>query len=140
MQYKKFNSDYVVRLDPGDEIAASLSELAEKERICLASVNGLGAAREVTIGIFDPESKTYGSRTYTGAYEISALTGSISRMEDSPYLHLHITIGNPLTGECHAGHLSKAVISATGEIFLHVADGEVGRRFSETVGLNLFKF
>ena len=49
-------------------------------------------------------------------------------------------IGNPVTGEVHAGHLTSAVISATLELFLQVWDGDVDRRFSDTVGLNLFEF
>ena len=71
---------------------------------------------------------------------ISALVGNVSRKEGEPYLHLHITIGNPVTGEVHAGHLTSAVISATLELFLQVWDGDVDRRFSDTVGLNLFEF
>ena len=64
----------------------------------------------------------------------------MSRKDGAPYLHLHITIGDPVTGQVHAGHLSSAVISATLELFLQVWDGQVGRRFSEDVGLNLFDF
>ena len=74
--------------------------------------------------------------------EITALIGNISRQEgaDAPYLHLHITIGNPVTGQVHAGHLSSATISATLELFLQVWDGQVGRKFSDAVGLNLLEF
>ena len=70
----------------------------------------------------------------------SRSTKNVSRKDGAPYLHLHITIGDPVTGQVHAGHLSSAVISATLELFLQVWDGQVGRRFSEDVGLNLFDF
>ena len=43
-------------------------------------------------------------------------------------------------GECHAGHLNAAVVSATCELVIDVIDGEVGREFSDEIGLNLFKF
>ena len=33
-----------------------------------------------------------------------------------------------------------AIISATAEIQIQVIDGEIGREFSEEIGLNLFKF
>lgn len=140
MQYRRYGSVYAVRLDAGDEILESLAALAEKEGLSLAAVSGLGAAGEVTLGIFQPGEKQYYSQTFAGAYEISSLTGNITRMEGKPYLHLHITIGNPVTGECHAGHLSRAVISATAEIFITVLDGEAGRKFSNEVGLNLLEF
>ena len=66
--------------------------------------------------------------------------GNVTRKDGAPYLHLHITIGNPVTGEVHAGHLSSATISATLELFLQVWDGQVGRKFSDAVGLNLLEF
>ena len=89
---------------------------------------------------FNTQEKQYYSQRYQGDYEISALVGNVTRKDGAPYLHLHITIGNPVTGEVHAGHLSSATISATLELFLQVWDGQVGRTFSDTVGLNLLEF
>ena len=140
MDYRKFSQGYVLRLDPGEEIVSSLTALVEKEGITLASVSALGAAKDVTIGIFNTEEKQYCARRYQGDYEISALVGNVTRKNGEPYLHLHITIGSPVTGEVHAGHLTSAVISATLELFLQVWDGEVGRKFSGVVGLNLLEF
>ena len=140
MDYRKFEQGYVLRLDPGEEIVGSLTRLVEQESIQLASVSALGAANDVTIGIFNTAEKRYYSQRYQGDYEISALVGNVTRKEGEPYLHLHITIGNPVTGQVHAGHLSSATISATLELFLQVWDGQVGRKFSDTVGLNLLEF
>ena len=140
MEYRKSPQGYVVRLDPGEEIVERLTELVDREGIQLGSVSALGAANDVTIGIFSTVEKKYSSLRYQGDFEISALVGNVSRKDGAPYLHLHITIGDPFTGQVHAGHLSSAVISATLELFLQVLDGQVGRRFSEDVGLNLFDF
>ena len=130
----------MLRLDPGEEIVASLTRLVEQEQVQLGSVTAIGAANDVTIGIFSTQEKRYHARRYQGDYEISALVGNVTRKEGEPYLHLHITIGNPVTGEVHAGHLTSATISATLELFLQVWDGQVGRKFSDQVGLNLFQF
>ena len=140
MEYRKFDQGYVLRLDPGEEIVASLTRLVEQENVQLGTVSALGAAGDVTIGIFNTREKQYYSQRYQGDYEISALVGNVTRKEGEPYLHLHITIGNPVTGEVHAGHLTSAVISATLELFLQVWDGRVDRKFSDQVGLNLFQF
>ena len=140
MEYRKFPQGYVLRLDPGEEIVSSLTRLVADENIQLASVSAIGAANDVTIGIFNTAEKQYYSQRYQGDYEISALVGSVTRKEGEPYLHLHITIGNPVTGQVHAGHLTSAVISATLELFLQVWDGQVDRKFSDRVGLNLFEF
>ncbi|MGI5962983.1 MAG: PPC domain-containing DNA-binding protein [Lawsonibacter sp.] len=140
MEYRKFAQGYVLRLNPGEEIIDCLTRLVEEESVTLGSVSALGAANDVTIGIFDTVQKKYFSQRYQGDYEISALVGNVTRKDGEPYLHLHVTIGNPVTGEVHAGHLSRGVISATLELFLQVWDGEVGRKFSDAVGLNLLEF
>ena len=140
MEYRKFDQGYVLRLDPGEEIVEQLTGLVDREGIELATVSALGAANDVTIGIFDTVEKKYYSQRYQGDYEISALVGNVTRKDGAPYLHLHITIGNPVTGAVHAGHLSSATISATLEMFVQVWNGQVGRKFSDTVGLNLLEF
>ena len=85
-------------------------------------MSALGAAGDVTIGIFNTREKQYHSRRYQGTMRSPPWWGSVPK-EGEPYLHLHITIGNPVTGEVHAGHLTSAVISATLELFLQVWDG-----------------
>lgn len=140
MEYRKFSHGYVLRLDPGEEVVESLTRLVEKEDVQLGCVSALGAANDVTIGVFDTGRKEYHSVRYQGDFEIAALVGSVTRKEGAPYLHLHITIGNPVTGEVHAGHMNACVISATGELFLQVWDGLVGRVFSDEIGLNIFAF
>lgn len=140
MEYRKFPQGYAVRLDPGDELAACLTRLAQEEAIQLASVSGLGAANDVSLGVFDTGEKTYHARRCQGEYEISALVGNVTRKDGEPYLHLHITIGNPVTGEVHAGHLNACTISATAELFVTVWQGGVGRKFHNGIGLNLFDF
>ena len=138
MEYRRYGS--TVRLAPGEEIAESLMAICKNEEIRLAAVTGLGAVNSAQLGLFDTERRQYYSRTYEGMYEIASLTGSITRREGAPYLHLHMVIGNPGTGECHGGHMNRGVISATGEIFLQLIDGDVERQYHDGIGLNLMRF
>ena len=140
MDYRRFGDKIVVRIDKGEELCAMLLELAEKEDIRMAGVTGIGASGDVTLGVFNPRIKEYKSVRYEGDYEIASVTGNLSRRDGKPYLHLHAVIGSPAKGECHAGHLNAAVISATCELVIDVIDGEVGRKFSDEVGLNLYEF
>ena len=71
--------------------------------------------------------------------EITSLLGNVSQMNGEVYLHLHITLADE-NYNVHGGHLTSAVISATGEIIIDTIDGIVDREFDEEVGLNLFKF
>lgn len=140
MEYRKFDAGYVLRLDPGDEVMECLTGLAEKEGIRLASLTGLGAAKDVTVGLFSVEEKKFYGKHCEGEYEISALVGNITRKDGEPYLHVHITFGNPAKNEVYAGHLTCCVISATAEIFVQVWDGGIERKFSREIGLNLLEF
>ena len=141
MEYRRFGNKIVARMDKGEEVCAKLLELAEAEDIRLASVSGIGASNDVTLGVFDTHTKFYNKTVYNATdYELGSVTGSLSRQDGKPYLHLHAVIGSPVMGECHAGHLNAAVVSATCELVINVIDGEVGREFSDEIGLNLFKF
>jgi predicted DNA-binding protein with PD1-like motif len=141
MEYRRFGDRIAVRMDRGDEVCAKLLELAEKENIRLASVTGIGASNDVTLGVFNTKNKEYSKFRFSGLdYEIASITGNLSRQDGKPYLHLHAAIGNPVCDETHAGHLNAAVVSATAELMVGVVDGEAGRKFSDEVGLNLFAF
>ena len=45
MDYRRFGSTIVLRLDKGDEIVESILRLAKMENIRLATVSGLGGTR-----------------------------------------------------------------------------------------------
>ena len=139
MQYKKFKGSIFVRLERGEEILSSLAALAEKEDIALGCVSGLGAVDRFTAGVFFPQEKVYRKNDFHGNFEITSLTGTITRMDGKPYLHLHMSAGNEY-GKVMGGHLNEAHVSATCEIVVRVVEGSVGRAFSDEIGLNLFEF
>ncbi len=86
MQYQKFGDDYVIRLDRGEEVMTEIKKLCEAENILLGSINGIGATWEASIGVFNRKEFKYESKTFKGDFEIIALTGNISTMNDKCYL------------------------------------------------------
>jgi len=139
MEYRKFDDVIVLRLDPGEEVLAGLKEVAERESVRLASVSGLGAVNEIVVGVYDVANKHYNSNSFSGYFEITSLTGTITEMDGEVYLHIHLSAGDE-KGNVVGGHLNKAVVSATAEIVIRTINGAVGREFSPEIGLNLFKF
>lgn len=132
MNYKRYGSDIIVRLDIGEDISEQLLEVAKKEDITLASVTGIGAVNDFTIGIFDLDKKVYDQYRFTGNYEIAALNGNLTTMDGEKYAHLHISAaGAP--GNIVGGHLFKAKISLTGEIFIRVYEGGCAERVHDDV-------
>ena len=49
MEYRKFGSTYILRIDRGEEILESITALCRKEKIYLGSISGIGAVGEVTL-------------------------------------------------------------------------------------------
>ena len=139
MEYKRFGDTIFARLDRGEEILEQLKILALQENIKLASVRGLGAVDEFTVGVFKTDRKQYDANSFTGYFEIVSLTGTITTMDGDYYTHLHMSAGNE-KGEVFGGHLNRAMISATCELVIQVVDGTVERRFDPEIGLNVFRF
>lgn len=140
MEYKKFNDTYVIRMDRGEEIISSLTEFCRAENVHLGSVQALGAADHVVIGLYHVGARQYRKHTFDGPMEITSLLGNITVKDGEPYLHLHITLCRDDMSVI-GGHLNECRISATCEMFVTTVDGTMGRKLDEKVtGLNLFEF
>lgn len=139
MEYRRFGNTIVSRIDRGEEILAAIREIARTEHIQLASVSALGATNDFTVGVYNVDEKQYHANDFKGNFEIVSLTGTINTMDGEFYTHLHMSAGDE-KGQVFGGHLNRAVVSAVCEMVITVIDGVVDRRFSEEIGLNLFRF
>ena len=139
MEYRKFGDTYIVRIDKGEEILTQLKVFAEAEGVKLASITGLGAVKDFTVGVFDPNAKVYQPNRFQGVYEIVSLVGTINTMDDAFYCHVHMCAADQ-QGRAFGGHLNEAVISATCELTVTRLPGRTDRMFSDEVGLNLISF
>lgn len=139
MEYRKFENTIVARIDKGEEILEKIKEIAQKEKIKLASIQAIGAVGEATIGVFKTKEKKYYANELKGDFEIVSLTGTINTMNQEFYSHLHMSVGDE-KGNVFGGHLNKAVVSATCEVIIQVIPGMVDRKYEEEIGLNLFEF
>ena len=106
MEYRRFGDTLVVRLDPGEEIVEQLLAVAAQEKIHLAEINGLGAVREFTAGVFRLAEKQFQGNEFRGEFEIVSLTGTLTEQDGKPYAHLHMSAGDR-EGRVFGGHLSQ---------------------------------
>lgn len=139
MEYRKFGTKIVVRLDKGEEVIETIKSLCQKENIKLASFLGIGAVRHAELRYFDPETKKYHDQLFEKSCEAAPISGNITQMNGEVYLHFHASLGGA-GFETAAGHLKSAVVSATFEAVIDMAEGIVERQFNEDIGLNLLKF
>jgi uncharacterized protein len=138
MLFKKFGNKYILRIDRGEEVVATLKRFCTDQGITLGSVTAIGAANRATIGLFNTETKQYQSTELTGDFEITSLAGNITTMNGKVYLHLHATLSDT-RHHTFGGHLNAAIVSGTCELIIDVIDGACDREFSDVVGLNLLK-
>lgn len=139
MDYKRFGDKIVARIDRTEEVHEKLKEIALKENIKLASVYGLGATDDFTIGIFSVSKKDYKERNFKGEFEILSIIGSISTLDGEYYPHLHISASNG-DGNVFGGHMKSAKISVTCELTINIIDGIVDRQKDPETGINIYKF
>jgi len=139
MEYVRFASKVIIRIDKGEEIVAMLRNFCAEHKIKLASVSAIGAVNKVSIGIFNQDTKEYHPSEFSGNMEIVSLMGTITQMQGEVYAHLHIALAEE-SYRLFGGHLNAAWVGPTCELVLDVIDGQVDRKFSEEVGLNLFNF
>lgn len=139
MEYRKFNDKYILRLDPDEEIMASIRSLCEKENIRNGQIVGIGAAKSATIGLWDLTNKVFKKKDIVKPLEIASLIGNISTLKGENYLHLHITVADENLNT-YAGHMASCVISATAEITITEIEGSVERRYDPRTGLNIYSF
>ena len=138
MVYQKIGDTYLVRMDLGEEILATLKALCGKEGIRLAEVSALGATDHAIIGVYNLAKAVYQPQELDGLMEIASLTGNVTTMKGEPYLHLHAVLADQ-NHAVHAGHVNEMRVGLTCEMFVWVLDGEVDRERDETLGINVLK-
>jgi uncharacterized protein len=128
MEHRRTRYGYVLRLDAGEEVFASLKTFAAQENVRAGLLSGIGAAADIELGYFARGSATYVRKTFVGEWEIVALTGNFSELEGEGFPHCHMTIGGA-GFETHGGHFFKGTVSVTCEIHV-VTDPDPIRRLS----------
>jgi len=127
---------YLVRLDPGEEVRASLTTFLEREGVGGATISGIGAVRDATLGYYDGTRGEYLRRELAGDHEVCSFSGNLAWVEGKPFLHAHVV----LSGADFAtvgGHLFEATIAATGEFWVTTLGARVERTLDQARGLKL---
>ena len=137
---KKFGDTYYLSVKNHAELSSAIADFVKTLDITAGEITGIGAVNMATLRFFNPETKQYVDKTFTGQMEISNLTGNISTQNSEKLIHLHITLGDK-NYNALAGHLLAANISGAGEFVVNVVSGgKLEKTFDENVGLNFYDF
>ena len=117
MEYLETAYGYQVRLETGEEIHNSISELINKLNLQGGIVMGIGALSSYSLGYYDIHKKEYIRKDYNENVELVSCIGNMAHKGDIKIAHLHATVSN-VNMETQGGHLFEGIISATGEFSL----------------------
>jgi predicted DNA-binding protein with PD1-like motif len=135
MKYTQSGNTYLLVLNKGEEIVSALTQFATETNLTCATVSGIGATDDAELGVFDTFEKQYYTKQIRAMTEITALCGNVTQKDGKPYVHLHATLATMF--DVVGGHLTKAVVSATCEIFVQAFPIATNRQFDSVVGINL---
>lgn len=138
MKSKKINDTFIISLERGEKLIATLKDFCNQNKVFCGYLFGIGALDEVELSHYIVKNKKYASEIFRQPLEIVNLSGNITTMNNEVYLHCHATLGD-VNMEAIAGHLKEGIVSATCEIFLVKLDANIERKYDDFIGLNLME-
>lgn len=138
MKWKKYDQYHVIRLEKDEEIIAALKEAARSAGIEGGFFYGLGVGKNLELGYFDAQGKTYVRKTFEGEYEFTNIVGNVSVVDGELIIHCHVTITDA-EFNAFGGHLFSGTVPATLEIIVFPFSRPLVRCHDQNTGLNLLK-
>ena len=129
---------FIVRLEKGDDILASIGRFAKTNRIGAALLEGIGSLNTVKLGHYDFVTKEYKYEVFREDLEILSLSGNISTMNKKPLPHAHVTLGRR-DFSVIGGHLDEGSLANMVEIGINSLPGKLLKARNNEVGLNLLQ-
>ncbi len=140
MKYHPFaGGRYVLRLDPGEEVVASLAAFALKAKVAGAWISGLGSLDHAVLGFLDPKEGVYLKRTFDERMEIGTLNGNIGMSGAEPFVHAHAVL-SPRELLAYTGHLHEGRVGVVVEILVTVLEGGMRRIVDAETGFGRLLF
>lgn len=140
MKYSKLThrSDYIVKLEVGDKVHDAILDFCEREGVKTGWITGLGAIKDISLGYYNLDTKSYGFQKYSQIYEVMGLIGNIALLDDKPFLHIHTSISDE-NNQTFSGHLEYATVGVTLELHITAYKVTITRLFEDVVGLKLLQ-
>jgi len=136
MKFRKYQDEYLIRLEKGEELVATLTGFCAEHDIKSGWITGIGGVQRASVGYYNLKRKSYIYRRIKDANELISLTGNVSDVDGLPFLHLHAVVADR-NNKAQGGHVHHIIIGATAEIRLVTFDEPLKRELDEDIGLKL---
>ena len=130
---------FVVVLETGDEVMASLTAFAEERGLTAAQLSAIGAFSDAVLAYFDWETKAYAKIPVNEQVEVASMLGDVALdPEGNVALHVHLVLGRR-DGTALAGHLDEAHVRPTLEVIVAEAPEHLRKVKDPESGLALIR-
>ena len=136
MRFQRFGDRYILRLEGGEPVIATLTEFLKTEHVEFANISAAGAVSHVRLGYWHAPTREYEYREFEEQMEVVSFQGNSALKDDAPFLHLHGVFGKR-DYSVVAGHIKEATVHPTLEVWLRTEDVAVRRAHDPTSGLDL---
>lgn len=125
---------FILILDSGDDLIASVSQCAKDAKLAGASISGLGQVHNPTFAYFSSDPKAKPSLTkFAGYYELASLNGNITNNNNEYYTHIHAVLADKKF-HAIAGHVNHTNVGLTVEVTIIPMLNAVERTVDEKTG------
>lgn len=135
--YKK-DTTYVLRVERGEELVATVLSFCQQENIDAGWISALGACDNTEISYYDLAKKEYMTKVVEEECELLNLTGNIGYFEGKRMVHAHVTLGKSDYSTV-GGHLQSMRITGTCEVYITQFAHTFKREKDSATGLNLLR-
>jgi predicted DNA-binding protein with PD1-like motif len=138
MQIRVTDERLLLRVDRGEELVASILQVAEHHRLQSGLVHAIGALEDIELGFYVLDERRYLRRTLPEMHELVSLQGNLARLDGKAFLHAHVVLGArdfSTTG----GHLFRGTVAVVAEVVLWPSREPVARGMDPPTGLNLWQ-
>ena len=136
MKFQKVDERYVLKIEKGELVHASIHEFCNQHEITNAVIEGIGAVEWVRCGYYDLPTKEYLFKEYDEIVEVTSYLGNVMKKEDSIFVHAHGNFSNT-ENQVFGGHVDEMRVGVVIEVILTPLASTIKRTFDEKIGLYL---
>jgi predicted DNA-binding protein with PD1-like motif len=136
MQYGVVDTKYLIKIERGESVVSTITDLCRREGIQNATFTGIGAVSWVECGYYALAEKKYYFIEYDELVEVVSLTGNVMLKDGEPFVHVHGVFTNT-KNEAFGGHIVEMKVGVVLEVVLESLASAFTRLPDACIGLSL---
>ena len=136
MKSYKTDGKYILKIEKGELVHASINECCNAHDIKNATVTGIGAVEFVRCGYYDLPNKNYLFKEYEEIVEVISYLGNVIVKEGGLFVHAHATFSDR-ENKVFGGHVDEMRVGVVFEVVLNPLSSTIERKLDKEIGLYL---